>query len=398
MKNNGFTLIELLAVIVILSIISLIATPIILNIIKDSKNSSDEQTVELYLDTVKTAIVRKQLSNPNFNPDVCEIENNGNLMCFYKEKSLGIIEVDIKGEIPSSGIITLDNNKYDYKNIMYNGKKYYTFSILISDEDQNNVISVGDKYEIKVSDTESFIFYVLSIKENKVNLIMNNNICEDGSIVTNDNKCVYAWSSKEDYNDENFPNWGWNKKGPITAMQKLYDATKNWSKVPNMIMNYDDEYNKNEENLGYIGIYTDKETLVTTIKAKNADSTIIKMEERKPLKARLPMVKEMTSRKCGWSYWQASSSNGTCDSFLVEGLTYYDTTEYHSIDKYAINKNNGLEQINGYWTLSSGKRDWQNNNRAFYIYYVGYVGDTNTNSLSFGIRPVITVPIEYLVN
>ena len=41
MKNKkGFTLIELLAVIVILAIIALIATPIVINIIEDSKKNS----------------------------------------------------------------------------------------------------------------------------------------------------------------------------------------------------------------------------------------------------------------------------------------------------------------------------------------------------------------------
>ena len=42
MKNKGFTLIELLAVIVILAIIALIAVPIILNIIGDAKEKSNE--------------------------------------------------------------------------------------------------------------------------------------------------------------------------------------------------------------------------------------------------------------------------------------------------------------------------------------------------------------------
>ena len=40
MNKKGFTLIELLAVIVILAIIALIATPIVLNIIADSKENS----------------------------------------------------------------------------------------------------------------------------------------------------------------------------------------------------------------------------------------------------------------------------------------------------------------------------------------------------------------------
>ena len=39
MKKKGFTLIELLAVIVILAIIALIATPIILGIIDDTRKS-----------------------------------------------------------------------------------------------------------------------------------------------------------------------------------------------------------------------------------------------------------------------------------------------------------------------------------------------------------------------
>ena len=48
----GFTLIELLAVIVILAIIALIATPIVLNIIKDSRESAGLRSAEMYLDAV----------------------------------------------------------------------------------------------------------------------------------------------------------------------------------------------------------------------------------------------------------------------------------------------------------------------------------------------------------
>lgn len=44
MKKDGFTLVELLAVVVILAVVALIATPIILNIINDTKKSSIKQS------------------------------------------------------------------------------------------------------------------------------------------------------------------------------------------------------------------------------------------------------------------------------------------------------------------------------------------------------------------
>lgn len=57
MKNNkkGFTLIELLAVIVILAIIALIATPIILGIIEDSRKSARENSAKYIASTIDTS-------------------------------------------------------------------------------------------------------------------------------------------------------------------------------------------------------------------------------------------------------------------------------------------------------------------------------------------------------
>ena len=53
--KKGFTLIELLAVIVILAIIATIATPIILSIIEDTKESATLRNAEYYLDAVETS-------------------------------------------------------------------------------------------------------------------------------------------------------------------------------------------------------------------------------------------------------------------------------------------------------------------------------------------------------
>ena len=56
MRNKkGFTLIELLAVIVILAIIALIATPIVLGIIEDSRESSEINSAQFMIDGVQTA-------------------------------------------------------------------------------------------------------------------------------------------------------------------------------------------------------------------------------------------------------------------------------------------------------------------------------------------------------
>ena len=63
--KKGFTLIELLAVIVILAIIALIATPIIINIINDSREESYKRSIELYGKAVEQAIADYQINNPN---------------------------------------------------------------------------------------------------------------------------------------------------------------------------------------------------------------------------------------------------------------------------------------------------------------------------------------------
>ena len=58
-KKNAFTLIELLAVIVILAIIALIATPIILGIIEDAKRDAFLRSVELVVSTTDMDIGTK---------------------------------------------------------------------------------------------------------------------------------------------------------------------------------------------------------------------------------------------------------------------------------------------------------------------------------------------------
>lgn len=69
MNKKGFTLIELLAVIVILAVIALIATPIILGIINDSKIQADLRTVEGYAKAVEYAGIKYMYNHTGDEPD-----------------------------------------------------------------------------------------------------------------------------------------------------------------------------------------------------------------------------------------------------------------------------------------------------------------------------------------
>ena len=77
--KKGFTLIELLAVIVILAIIALIATPIVINIIDESKKSASLRSADFYLDAVENSIATATLSNKKIENGVYSIMKDGNI-------------------------------------------------------------------------------------------------------------------------------------------------------------------------------------------------------------------------------------------------------------------------------------------------------------------------------
>ena len=72
MKKKGFTLIELLAVIIILAIIALIATPIILNVIDDARKSAGKSEASMILSGINnycaTSAMKSQLDETE---DIC---------------------------------------------------------------------------------------------------------------------------------------------------------------------------------------------------------------------------------------------------------------------------------------------------------------------------------------
>ena len=98
MKKKGFTLIELLAVILILGIIALIAIPTVTNIIKESKKGAFKATVQNLMNAVETECQLEQMKGEEIT-----------LTYTFTDGEVGN-DLNIKGSLPKSGTITVDDN------------------------------------------------------------------------------------------------------------------------------------------------------------------------------------------------------------------------------------------------------------------------------------------------
>ncbi len=94
MNKKGFTLVELLAVIVILAIIALIATPIIIGVVNDARKESAKRSVEGYAKALESSYYLKLVTAPDETVDI---------------KS---VTPDYTGaEVTCSGELTINDNK-----------------------------------------------------------------------------------------------------------------------------------------------------------------------------------------------------------------------------------------------------------------------------------------------
>ena len=137
MKNNkkGFTLVELLAVIVILAIIALIATPIILNVIDDAKTNAAKNSAYGYIDALEKVNAQDMLSSESINvlSGTYTISNDGTLT--HDEKA---VTVKFKGTKQTGGTLTYADGKLSSgSSIIVDGK---TFT---SDADGKLTLSTG---------------------------------------------------------------------------------------------------------------------------------------------------------------------------------------------------------------------------------------------------------------
>ena len=107
--KKGFTLIELLAVIVILAIIATIATPIVLSIINDAKESATLRGAEFYIKGLEQSVATSSLKDEGVEDGTYNILENGDVCLKYDtdSKCINKLEVKVKGEKPKGGSITI---------------------------------------------------------------------------------------------------------------------------------------------------------------------------------------------------------------------------------------------------------------------------------------------------
>jgi len=270
--KKGFTLIELLAVIVILAIIALIATPIVLNIINETKESTVLRSADFYLDAVERSIVLSTLNNIEVKDGTYPIIKDGNV-CIGKLDDgtcIGdILEIDIDGEVPKEGTITITNSQITSIKLNYNNKvvikdengklvykpesKYKTLSELavvsskLGVKDIENCTKKGEiceldedgvAFAIKVNDSETYKFYVLKDDGDEVTLIMSENLGEDVEWVKEEDS-TECKQVENDYDENGIIEeeevyefcYFYNKYGPLTALEALKTRTSNWTNI-----------------------------------------------------------------------------------------------------------------------------------------------------------------------
>ena len=292
MKKKGFTLIELLAVIVVLAIIALIATPIVMNTIKSAKKGAAERSADSYIGAVETAIATAKLDGKDIPDGTYQIDGEGNLTGTGLPN--GKLTIDMKGNKPKSGTITIKNGQVtndskmtvgDYE-VAYNedNKKYEATekrntstevlckanttkatgliwsmsgdpgqeSSYTSEEvgllasEATSKYDVGVTYTCELGDGEENTFYVLETSGDNVLLIAGMNLgstvawSEDGSNHKDEDESTQAVTAKAALKERTT---GWIKlnQSQITlpTYDQIYKATGNKeSDIPKWLYSY----------------------------------------------------------------------------------------------------------------------------------------------------------------
>ncbi len=360
--KKGFTLIELLAVIVILAIIALIATPIVLDIIEDSKDSSIKRSIELYGNAVENAVAKEQL-NGSTVPSGKYMTTDGKTLTQGKTT----IKIDYNGAktvcevyISNEGTVSLKKCnvsdktiEYTYGNKIYENGEVVYFDVTTGKTCDNYTEENSNTGYNGIDGTENqngcLKFYIFNdFGSDKVNLILDHNTT-----------ATIAWNSSES-----------NINGPSEEfLNKLNEDTKDWQGTE-MPTNY--SINLGEGKANYTIDYSAyKARLVTANEVAQITNNT--------------SWDETTSTN--WYYLDTNTKEKSTIGFRYGWL--YDRTNVSCKDNGCLNNADSSMTGYGYWTVSSHVG---HTNAAWLMSSFGNVSGSGIDSSDYyGIRPVIEV-------
>ena len=365
MKKKGFTLIELLAVIVILAIIALIATPIVLDIIEDSKESSVKRSIELYGGAVENAVAKAQL-NGSVVPSGKYTTADGKTLTqgettlkvdYNGAKVVCEVNITIQGEISLKGCkVNGKETEYTYGKIEDANNKTYTNGEVVyfdvtTGKSCDTYIEAQSNTGVKSGCMKFYAFN--DDGSDKVNLILDHNTT-----------ATIAWTSSES-----------NVNGPSGEfLNKLNEDTKDWQGTETLT-NY--SINLGEGKAKY------------TIDYSSYKARLITAQEVAQITGNTTFD-EKTSDSYFYFDTNTTTQSTTCKSGNTTGCKYgwlYDRTSTNC-ENYGCLNNSDVATAD-YWTISPHASSSYD---AWRVSSDGLLGNDIVDSGdSYGVRPVIAV-------
>ena len=292
-KNKGFTLVELLAVIVILALIALIATPIILNVINDAKKQAAKDSAYGYMDAVEKYIVSSELEDKSIKDRTYSVEELNNM------------GVSVKGSTPDNGNIEIKEGAVKNYNLGIDG------------------YAVSNGEVKKVSTTKSFkngtaVYYNPETRKKCSE-------SESKSTTGTNSGCMkwYVFNDKEgnatvnvilDHNTT--ARVAWNSTGNNSEMKEVADAlkkdTRTWKNTARLITA--NEIAKITEKTGFDASKKNQDWFCLDTNQPDTTSYCAKAQGKSKYAWLFDYTYECTNYGCNtsdlstWGYWTSTSS------------------------------------------------------------------------------------------
>ena len=164
-RKKGFTLIELIAVLVIMAIIALIATPLVMNIIRKARISADKRSVDAYGRSIELAIAGYLLDNGKFPTEVSQltIEYSGNKV------ECETTQINTDSSVYLAGCTVAGRSTGDYT---YGTKEEVTYDYKVGDLVTYNGVNYRVLKDVKSTDTKATLLKAEPLSVQEVNVIL----------------------------------------------------------------------------------------------------------------------------------------------------------------------------------------------------------------------------------